>query len=59
MFIIIYRNGTKLVLSSQVARAKMQVIRQATLVSTADLRRSNPFKHEPILKGFCEEIKQL
>ena len=28
-------------------------------ISTADLRRSYPFKDEPILKGFCEVNKTI
>ena len=28
-------------------------------ISTADLRQSYPFKHEPILKGFCEVNKTI
>ena len=28
-------------------------------ISTADLRRSDPFKDEPILKGFCEVNKTI
>ena len=28
-------------------------------ISTADLRRSYPFKYEPILKGFCEVNKTI
>ena len=28
-------------------------------INTADLRRSYPFKDEPILKGFCEVNKTI
>ena len=28
-------------------------------ISTADLKRSYPFKDEPILKGFCEVNKTI